>query len=265
MIVNSLSGDSILRIKSSILLRRLGDSGIQLYHLDEQKLFSVRDLGAYLLVRLDGHLTLSEVIEAVRLQFKIQNDRFTELATRFLTTAFLAQLLEVLPARTESSPRVHGLKPDVIKIDFESMSLELFKPDVALAGGCSGTGCGASCGSSCASAHSDLRLKSDVKTLVSPMEKIQALRGVSFRWKNSGERDLGFIAQEVERVLPELVTQVPGDEFKSVKYGHMVAVLVEGAKTMWNEITGQNSRIARMEREIAELKARLKAREKFNV
>ena len=81
-------------------------------------------------------------------------------------------------------------------------------------------------------AYSDERLKSNVETIPNALEKVNALRGVSF--DKDGERGLGVIAQEVEKVLPEVV--LDGEEYKSVAYGNMVGVLIEAIKELTKEV-----------------------------
>ena len=62
-----------------------------------------------------------------------------------------------------------------------------------------------------------------------------SMRGVSFDWIDSGNSEIGVIAQEVEEVLPELVNT--NDEgIKSVKYGNIVAVLIEAIKEQQEQI-----------------------------
>ena len=76
---------------------------------------------------------------------------------------------------------------------------------------------------------SDATLKTNVETLTGSLDAVNALRGVSFDWIESGGSEVGFIAQEVEEVLPEVVS-TNDQGIKSVKYGNMVAVLVEALK-----------------------------------
>src|SRR5690606_18865635 len=52
---------------------------------------------------------------------------------------------------------------------------------------------------------SDARLKKDILEIEDPLAKIMELRGVNFTWKLDGRRTMGFIAQEVEEVIPEVV------------------------------------------------------------
>ena len=82
---------------------------------------------------------------------------------------------------------------------------------------------------------SDATLKTNVETLTGSLDAVQALRGVSFDWIDNGGSEIGVIAQEVEAVLPALVNT--NDEgIKSVKYGNMVAVLIEAVKELKAEI-----------------------------
>ena len=82
---------------------------------------------------------------------------------------------------------------------------------------------------------SDARLKTNVETLSTALDKVNAMRGVSFDWIESGSSEVGVIAQEVEAVIPELVG-TNDDGIKSVKYGNMVAVLIEAIKEQQKQI-----------------------------
>jgi hypothetical protein len=82
---------------------------------------------------------------------------------------------------------------------------------------------------------SDATLKTDVSTLTGSLDLVSAMRGVSFGWLSGGPTEVGVIAQEVEAVIPELVST--NDEgIKSVKYGNIVAVLIEAVKELKSEI-----------------------------
>jgi len=93
-------------------------------------------------------------------------------------------------------------------------------------------------------AYSDLRLKSDIKPITNALDKVSQINGVTFTRIDSGERQTGVIAQDVEKVLPEAVRE--NDDYKSVAYGNMVGLLIEAVK----ELT------ARVEELEGELKAR---------
>ena len=80
---------------------------------------------------------------------------------------------------------------------------------------------------------SDAALKEDIQTIENPLEKVQALMGVSYKWKDTGKKDIGLVADEVEEVLPELVVE---NEHKQMDYGHMIGLLVEAIKEQQKEI-----------------------------
>jgi len=80
-------------------------------------------------------------------------------------------------------------------------------------------------------ATSDERLKSDIQTIDNALDKVMNMRGVSFT--KQAEKGVGVIAQEIEKVLPEVVTD---GEYKSVAYGNMVGVLIEAIKEQQKQI-----------------------------
>ena len=80
---------------------------------------------------------------------------------------------------------------------------------------------------------SDVSLKEDIQTIENPLEKVQALRGVSYKWKDTGRKDIGLVADEVQEVLPELVVE---KGHKHIDYGHMIGLLVEAMKEQQKEI-----------------------------
>jgi hypothetical protein len=82
---------------------------------------------------------------------------------------------------------------------------------------------------------SDERLKKDIVTIPNALDKVLALRGVNFKWKEKEDQSLmmGMIAQEVESVIPEVVhTQDNEMETKAVEYQFVVGVLVEAIKEL---------------------------------
>ena len=110
-----------------------------------------------------------------------------------------------------------------------------------------GSGCsinGALTASGNVTAYSDARLKTNVKTIDNALDIVDQLRGVSFDWKESGKHSIGVIAQEVEKVLPELVTKSASvdpetkeeSDIKSVDYGKMVGVLINAIKELKAEV-----------------------------
>lgn len=87
---------------------------------------------------------------------------------------------------------------------------------------------------------SDRRLKKDIKTIESALDKVMKLRGVSFKWKkkdtNDDKKQIGLIAQEVKRVVPEVVTGKGGKEKYGIDYGDLAGLFVEAIKELNNKI-----------------------------
>ena len=82
---------------------------------------------------------------------------------------------------------------------------------------------------------SDERLKKNIYTITNPIEKVSALRGVSFEFKETGQKQIGFVAQEVEKIIPEVVGENP-DGYKGVQYQNVVGLLVEAIKEQQKQI-----------------------------
>lgn len=82
-------------------------------------------------------------------------------------------------------------------------------------------------------ATSDLSLKTNIKSIEDPISKVLEINGVSFDWKESGKASIGVIAQEVEKVLPELVSD---QETKTVNYNGLVGLLIEAVKNQQTQI-----------------------------
>ena len=93
------------------------------------------------------------------------------------------------------------------------------------------SGAGAATFNNNVTAYSDERLKSNIETIENGLEKVEKLRGVTY---TRDERDsIGVIAQEVEKVLPDIV--LTADDMmgtKSVDYGRITAVLIEAVKEL---------------------------------
>jgi len=82
---------------------------------------------------------------------------------------------------------------------------------------------------------SDATLKTNVATLTGSLDAVKSLRGVSFDWIDSGNSEVGVIAQEVEAVIPDVVS-TNDQGIKSVKYGNLVGVLIEAIKEQQEQI-----------------------------
>lgn len=82
---------------------------------------------------------------------------------------------------------------------------------------------------------SDVNKKNNIITLENALESVMNLRGVSFTWKDSHEKAIGVIAQEIEQVVPEVVSTNEHGE-KSVSYGNIVGLLIQAIKELKKEI-----------------------------
>jgi hypothetical protein len=108
-------------------------------------------------------------------------------------------------------------------------------------------------------AYSDARLKENIKTIENAKTTIQGLRGVSFDWIKSGCSSLGFIAQEVQKVVPDLVHPVndPEDgEILTVAYTKAIPILVEALKETMNEVDELKEQVKAMMKRIEKLEMR---------
>lgn len=111
---------------------------------------------------------------------------------------------------------------------------------------------------------SDIRLKKNIRRLDKVLEKIQNVRGVSFNWRSERfpdkglpkDRQIGLIAQEVEREFPELV-HIDNEGYKALAYDKMTAVLVEAIKEQQREIEEQKKDIGQLKKEVNRLLIKL--------
>lgn len=105
---------------------------------------------------------------------------------------------------------------------------------------------------------SDKRFKKDIKPITSALEKIKQLNGVSYNWRKDEFKDknfddlnqIGFIAQEVEKVIPQAVIK-DGEGYYAMNYTMLIPVLTEAMKE-------QQKMIEQQQKEIDELKAIVK-------
>ena len=93
------------------------------------------------------------------------------------------------------------------------------------------------------SVGSDKRLKTNIKKIKYGLKDILKLNSVEFDWKEKRNKkhDIGFIAQEVKEVIPEIITEIPNFEdennnYLGVDYSKIVPVLVESIKEQNEEI-----------------------------
>lgn len=97
---------------------------------------------------------------------------------------------------------------------------------------------------------SDERLKDNVETITNPLDTVAALRGVTFEWNKGhrkGQKDIGVIAQEVQRVLPELIVEakdslIDGEDYLTVSYGQMAGLFIECFKEIIDRLEALESK-----------------------
>ena len=115
------------------------------------------------------------------------------------------------------------------------------------------TGDGVFTGNITAYYSSDISLKDNIRPIESAIFKVQQIRGVTFDWNEKAGKieqqkghDVGLIAQEVEKVLPEVV-QIREDGIKAISYEKVVPLLVEAVKDQQVIIENLENRIKLLE------------------
>ena len=91
---------------------------------------------------------------------------------------------------------------------------------------------------------SDSNLKMDINTISTPMAIIDKTRGVNFSWKNNDVKDYGYIAQEVEKYLPEAVLKQNSTLY--VRYDIFVPIITEALKDLQSQINMMKIEISSM-------------------
>ncbi|MDP9196127.1 MAG: tail fiber domain-containing protein [Pseudomonadota bacterium] len=77
---------------------------------------------------------------------------------------------------------------------------------------------------------SDINLKKDIRPIANALERLLEIKGVSYVWKKDGKKGLGVIAQDVEKVFPELVVENEGIRY--VSYDHLAGPLIEAIRKL---------------------------------
>jgi len=97
--------------------------------------------------------------------------------------------------------------------------------------------------------YSSRRWKSNIQPIQGALDKVKRLTGVLFDWKESGRHDLGLIAEDVGRVIPEVVSyEENGIDAQSVDYARLVAILIQGMKEQQMTIEQLTKRIDELEK-----------------
>ena len=123
---------------------------------------------------------------------------------------------------------------------------------------------------------SDERLKKNVKVIPNALSSVEQMQGVFYNWKtpmelekesidttlspNTDRVEVGFIAQELEKIVPELV-DTDNEGYKSVQYSKVVALLTEAIKDLKTELDNERAANEQQQELIESLEARLKKHE----
>ena len=113
---------------------------------------------------------------------------------------------------------------------------------------------------------SDIRLKTNIETILNPMDIISELRGVRFNWNETAKginpnlsltkKEIGVIAQEIEELLPEVIR--PGlHNYKAVRYENITGLLIEGLREQKTQIEGMDSQIQGMTSKIERMDSQI--------
>ena len=110
---------------------------------------------------------------------------------------------------------------------------------------------------------SSIRWKTNIRPIGSALSLVQKLQGVRYNWKEDGREDIGLIAEEVGKIIPEVVAyEENGVDAQGLRYGHLTAVLVEAVKEQQAQIEKQNALIDKQQAALEYLMSRIAALEK---
>jgi hypothetical protein len=106
---------------------------------------------------------------------------------------------------------------------------------------------------------SDARMKTAFENLDHSLEKVLQMKAYSFEWKasESGNRDVGFKAQELQEVFPEAVFINPADGYMGINYSRLPAILVEAIKEQQELIIEKDIKIQALEERLERLEKAL--------
>jgi hypothetical protein len=95
---------------------------------------------------------------------------------------------------------------------------------------------------------SDVDLKTNITPILDPLEKVMKINGYNFEWISNQRKSLGVIAQELEKILPELVTNTNP---KTVNYNGLIALLIEAVKHQEERISYLENNLINNQKDIS--------------
>jgi hypothetical protein len=99
---------------------------------------------------------------------------------------------------------------------------------------------------------SSRRWKTNIAPMTGALAKVQQLQGVTYDWRASGRHDIGLIAEDVHRVVPEVVAmEENGVDAKGVDYARLTSLLIEAVKEQQKEIDALHAAISDLTQRLA--------------
>lgn len=147
---------------------------------------------------------------------------------------------------------INGTTPD----SFRPFMVNLNNGDVTIANTLTAK-CANINGTYYGSCSSDERLKEDIEVIPNALARLMNIRGVSYTWKDTGKRDNGVIAQDMQKSFPEAVRK-DSEGNLSVDYGILTPILIESVKEQQAQIEEQQAQIEEQRRINESLEDRIK-------
>lgn len=171
---------------------------------------------------INGTLNLDETSNSyIRIgNTKIQNNTIKQIDNSNNIISFINYLNDEVMTITDTNVGIANTTPD---IDYKLHISGSVKIDEDIR--CDGNVISAS----------DIRYKNDINRIENALDKLCSLTGITYNSKLQNKRQSGLIAQEVEKVLPEVIS-IDSDGYLSVAYGNMMGLIVESIKDLKTEI-----------------------------
>lgn len=96
--------------------------------------------------------------------------------------------------------------------------------------------------------RSSRTFKTNIRPLQRALEKVEQLQGVSYQRKSDGQQEIGVVAEDVDQVVPEVVSRDPEtNEVQGVDYARLTALLIEAVKSQQAEIQHLTAQVAQLQ------------------
>ena len=216
-------GDIILRTVEGGRIDLTGTSGVGIYHTDTAKKLETRTDGigvSGIVTAISGIVTYygdGSNLSGIQAGITITDDTSTN-ATRYLIFD------------DATSGTITGANVSSSKLTFNPSTGDL--------------GVGGQVTATDFNSTSDARLKTNVQVIDDPLEKVLQINGVSFNWIENNKPSMGVIADNIQEVLPELVSDT---DPKTVNYNGLIGLLIEVVKEQQTQINSLNERLSQLE------------------